>query len=107
MDSVFQSGGDSLDEIPFFCCVWSTTDVFGQACGTLICLFFVVIVLFGFSSFAASVYTVYRGNQAWSAGGSSETSNNLLPILLQGLHHAANSTHVSNFATHVLEIAGS
>merc|ERR1719198_919634 len=88
----------SLDEVPVFLGVWSATDMFGQGWGTLLCLFFVAFMLFGFAIMGASWYAVWRGSVAWSAD--STSLSDMMPgggaALLQAGHHAVqhqNSTH--------------
>merc|ERR1719277_2271985 len=83
----------SMEEIPIFFCMWSTTDVFGQSWGTLLCLFFVVFMLLGFGTLSGSWYTVWRGGVAWSTEGSENIADYIPGALLQTHHHAPNASH--------------
>jgi len=90
-----------LDDTPVFI-FWSATDMFGQGWGTLICLFFVSFMLFGFAILGTSWYTVWRGNVAWNS--ESTSLSDMIPsgaALLQAGHHSlSNSTH------HVIHFSG-
>merc|ERR1719454_439851 len=61
----------AFEEKPIWFGVWSTTDVFGQATGTLLCFFFVAITFIGFASLSAIWYMVWRGSVAWDPQGAS------------------------------------
>lgn len=65
------STGKSFEELPVFCGMFSTSDVFGNAMASLICFFFCAIVLFGFAGFAGGWYVVLRGSQMSSPEGTS------------------------------------
>jgi len=87
----------SLDDSPVFFGVWSATDMFGQGWGTLICLFFVSFMLFGFAIMATAWYTVWRGSVAWSAESTSLSDMMGGAALLQQSNHALqhSSQHVA------------
>jgi len=65
------STNKSFEDVPVFCGLFSTADVFGNAMASLICFFFSAIVLFGFAGFAGGWYAVLRGNQIAQPEGTS------------------------------------
>jgi len=83
----------SLDDVPVFV-FWSATEMFGQGWGTLICLFFVCFMLFGFAIAATSWYTVWRGSVAWNADSTSlsDMMTGGSAALLQAGHHAVHNS---------------
>jgi len=91
----------SLDDSPVFFGVWSATDMFGQGWGTLICLFFVAFMLFGFAIMATAWYTVWRGSVAWSSESTSLSDMMGGAALLQQSSHALQHSS-QHAATHQL-----
>lgn len=58
------TGKHTLEDVPVFCCCYSTSDAVGQATATIICFFFALFVLFGFTSISTVWYIVWRGSYA-------------------------------------------
>lgn len=104
---------DSLENAPIFCFQFSTADVFGNATASLMCFFFLVIVLFGCAGTAGGWYMVWRGTVASDSGLGLSDLTNGVAFLQNGTHkfgkhlHEVNEVHQStnDWSKHALDVA--